>query len=147
MIGKYPDGSPRERALVYVTGSVKGCEIHRSNVLQGEYFSPDGSTLGRVERGTGNVKYCRPDGTPTREYLLRDGKLVCEKTWWKNGFPRSERQYHDSPVDGIAMFYYPNGQMSSKSLVTKGAFTHTEFFNMNGDPAPKPDTYQSAGQY
>ena len=147
MTGAYPDGSPREQTVVFVTGSVDGCEIRRADVQSGEYFAPNGTLIGRVENGTGNVKYCRPDGTPAREYDLANGQLIRERMWWKDGTLQSDRQYCDGQFDGVCTDYYPNGKMRSKSIVERNVYLKVEWYDQNGNLASKPDAINTIGKY
>lgn len=90
----------------------------------GEYFAPDGTTIGRVENGTGNVKYCRPDGTPAREYELKNGQVIRKRMWWKDGSMQSDKEYRDGQLNGLSIFCYPNGKMQSKATVEQNAFVN-----------------------
>jgi len=116
MKGVYPDGTPREETMVYVRGSVDGAQIDRKNVQSGKYFGPDGSQIGIVDEGTGNIKYCWPNGTPACEYELQDGKVVRERQWWKNGTLRLDTPYLDENAHGECLEYYPNGQVRSRAI-------------------------------
>lgn len=147
LTGAYPNGAPRERTVVYVTGSVDGCQIRREDVQSGEYFAPNGTTIGHVEDGTGNVKYCRPDGTPAREYNLDNGQIIRERMWWKDGALQSDRQYSDGRLDGVYTDYYPNGKIRSKSIVEQNAFMHADWYDQDGNPTPKPDAISIIGTY
>jgi hypothetical protein len=147
MTGAYSYGSPRERSVVFVTGSVDGCEIRRSDVQTGEYFAPDGTTIGRVVNGTGNVKYCRPDGTPALEYELINGQIIRERKWWKDGYMLSDQQYQDGHLHGLSIFYYPNGNMQSETTFQQNAAVNVVWYDQNGNPAAKPDVVNLRGNY
>lgn len=140
MKGAYPDGSPREETSVYVTGSIDGAHIHRKNVVSGKYFSPDGTQIGLVENGTGNVKYCWPDGTPAYEYELNDGEVIRERQWWKNGSLRLDTPYRDGTPHGENLEYYPNGQVRSKASIEHGVWGEVLWYDQTGTETTKPDS-------
>lgn len=147
IVGTYPDGSPREESKVYVTGSMDGAILHRDSVTEGKYFAPDGTQIGYVKNGSGNIKYCRPDGTPTLEYELEDGTVLRKRVWWKNGNLQSELNYRDRRLHGICTFYYPNGKLRSRSTVEFGMDQKPEWFDQNGEPASAPDPLVVNGNY
>lgn len=147
IVGEYPDGSPREESHVYVTGSIDGAEIHRDSVTHGRYFAPDGTQIGLVENGTGNVKYCRPDGTPQLEYELVNGTVTRRRVWWKNGHLQSERNYRNRRLHGTCTDYYPNGTLRFRSTEECGVCLQVEWFDQNGKPSLDPVPRAVNGNY
>ena len=123
--GFYPDGTLRERGtcLVYDNGS--DIAPDRTVVLNGEYFSPDGKLLSKIENGTGEQILCYPDGQPSWELELKDGKRTRVRMWHPNGQLALEETYRDDRVHGDYIRHYPNGQIRRHGQYTDGEQTGT----------------------
>ena len=147
MTGTYPDGAQREETEVYVTSQTDGCDIRRMNVTNGRYFAPDGKLIAQVINGTGNVKYCRSDGSPAREYILEKGQLVRERMWYKNANLRSDCSYQHGLLHGLYEDYYPSGEISSRSIVEKNLWISTTWYDQNGNIAERPEPIDTRGMY
>lgn len=147
IVGRYPDGTLREKALVYVTGSIDGALIHRSKVLSGEYYAPNGKAIGTIEDGTGTVVYCRPDGTLASELELSDRELKREKQYWKSGTLKIDQRYEDGELHGTCLDYYPNGKLRSKSIAERNRFVDTVWYDQTGRLTSTPDPVNVAGEW
>ncbi len=133
MTGTYPDGALREKTVVYVAGHVDGCDIKRVDVTEGTYYSPNGTEIGRVENGTGNIKYCQPNGNPINEYVLENGELVVERHWYKSGSLQAERNYLDGKLHGECSDYFPDGSLRSRSVYEQNATVSAIWYGQNGN--------------
>ena len=132
MTGTYPDGTLRENTVVYVSGSIDGCVIDRRNIADGKYYSPDGTEVGRVESGTGNIMYCQPNGCPFQEFVLENGQLVLERNWYKDGTLQSERKYLDGKLHGVCTDYHRNGQLRSSSTYRQNFVVDAVWYDQKG---------------
>jgi antitoxin component YwqK of YwqJK toxin-antitoxin module len=129
--------SLREKTNVYVAGHIDGCDIKRVDVTEGAYYSPDGTEIGRVDDGTGNIKYLQPNGNPIQEYVLKSGQLAVERHWYKNGTLQSERNYLDGKLHGECSDYFPDGRLRSKSTYEQNASVDAIWYDQNGNVLKK----------
>ncbi len=75
----------REESETWIEGHQDGCTIVRTKVRNGTYYAPNGTEVGRVVNGNGNIKLCRPNDHRAREIFLDDSLVTREKIWWSNG--------------------------------------------------------------
>ena len=78
------------------------------------YYAPDGEEVGRVENGTGTIKYCRSDGTSEVEYTLLSGQVVREKQWTPSNVLRSERTFSNRLLNGESGDYHEDGGLRER---------------------------------
>lgn len=139
MTGTFPDGSLREETTVFVAGHIDGCDVKRVDVTNGAYYSPNGIEIGRVKDGTGNIKYCQPNGNPIQEYILKNRQLAVERHWYKDGTRQSERNYVDGKLHGECSDYFPDGALRSKSTFEQNATLEAIWYDQNGNVLKKID--------
>lgn len=149
MKGTYPTGAKREITKVMVKGHQDGCDIDRKDVVEGVYYAPDGTEVGRVKDGTGTIKYCRPDGTNEAEYTLLFGKVVREKHWRRNDVLQSERSFSNGLLAGECIDYHADGSIRCRSHYLNGRCIQAEWYDQAGtviqtfslnreEPSPTP---------
>ena len=120
--GYYPTGSLRERGTCLVDTSGIDIFPDRTDVLDAEYYDPDGNLVSRVTGGTGKQILCDVNGRPQWEAHLDGGQRTLLRTWHANGQLAFE-SIGDS--NGAYTAYFPNGQVKYHGEFKNGKRTGT----------------------
>ncbi len=147
LTGTYPDGSIREESETWIEGHQDGCTIVRTKVRNGTYYAPNGTEVGRVVNGNGNIKLCRPNGSPAREIFLDDSLVTREKIWWSNGNLQSDREFKNGRLHGECKDFYFNGALRSMATYENNTCVKLQYFDLNGNESANADPLAPVGTY
>jgi hypothetical protein len=144
----YPDGSLAAKGICRAAqqGKQPIPIFNPLNVVDAEFYKPDGTLAARVTRGTGTQVHYRPDGGKSWEIEMRDFKWFHSRSWYDSGQLRDDADLEDGAFHGWVVGYYDNGHKQyerryvsgkrigpDKSYDVRGNLQSVDYYDPPGD--------------
>jgi antitoxin component YwqK of YwqJK toxin-antitoxin module len=128
--GYYPNGVLREKGTCFVEKIGDEIVPDRTDVLDAEYFDPNGRVISRVKNGTGKQILYSTNGSPFWELHLEDRKRTLLRMWQH---PNGQLSYESKGQDhGEFAAYYSDGQVMYHGEFENGKRTTKTDYTPNG---------------
>lgn len=131
-------GSRKEVTSWYETGVPKSKEVYENDsLIEGEYYTTDHTTEGRVNEGNGNRIQRDPYGQLIARELISNGEIAQITTFHTNGNPKEVIPLSKGSRSGTVQIYLPDGEPSRIEEWSNGIQNGTTTLFENGDVVSK----------
>jgi antitoxin component YwqK of YwqJK toxin-antitoxin module len=125
---RYPNGSLAAKGTCRVTqevGDLIPTFSPLEEIVDAEFYQPDGALAAKVTRGAGTQVHYWPNGRKQWEIELRESKWVHLREWYDNGQLSGDAALRDGRFDGPSLGYYDNGNKQYERLYVSSKLVGT----------------------